>query len=82
MRTLRIVKARTETPGEFRAADSARIPSPTLDSMLESVSNPTQVGRRIIEQTTKLQQRDVPTSVRPTNAPAPPSMTDYLKEKK
>jgi hypothetical protein len=78
-RQLRIVKARTETPGEFRAT-AEKIPSPARDNVSEALNNPSQLNRRIKEQDLALQQRDIPTTKgRPADVPAPPSMTDYTK---
>jgi hypothetical protein len=59
-----------------------QIPSPSRDNVEEALNNPAQVGRRIREQDVKLQQQDTPTSLRPTDAPAAPNMTDYIKKGK
>ena len=73
MRTLRIAKV-----GSFRVSG---IPSPSVDHMIEGVTNPASVTRRIIEHRGK-EQPSTPTPVRSTDAPPPPPMTDYIKEKK
>jgi hypothetical protein len=70
----RIVKAQIETAAE-------RVPSPKTDAMIEGVTNPASVTRRIYEHRAD-RPAGVPTPVRSTDAPAPPSMADMLREKK
>ncbi len=76
---LRIVKARTALPGEFRAA-AEKIPSPSPDHMSEAIHSPSQLTRRIQEH----QRTRVPesTPVPRTDAPAPPNMVDYIRKDK
>jgi hypothetical protein len=55
------------------------IPSPNVDHMIEGVTNPAQLTRRIIEHRGK-ERPSVPTSVRPTDAPAAPDITELIRK--
>ncbi len=57
-----------------------KIPSPSIDHMIEGVTNPAQVTRRIIEH--RGNRPSTPTSTRPSDAPAAPNMTDYIRKDK
>jgi len=80
---LRIVQARTETPGEFRATGAEKVIPPPGNNMQEALNNPTQFRKQVNDQETALRRRDIPaTTVRPTDAPAAPQLTDYIRKDK
>jgi hypothetical protein len=62
-RVLRIVSARLATKSDLTVASERIVPSPDRDRLIESIRNPTQFSRSVVEQEKKLQDRGESTHV-------------------
>jgi hypothetical protein len=80
-RVFRIVSARTETPGEFRATTS--IPSPGANEMAEALKDPVAHRKRTVEyERDVIQTRNIPRATPVTGAPGTPDLLGEIKKQR